>query len=281
MADNSFWTKWIAQESGIRVVALEATHACRSLTQIHKLSDRAAAHFAESIVGALLIASTHKENESVNLIVDHSAFFKKQVIDATPEGSVRGFAVAKEENPEEIFPPMLSLVYTKSHKNNWPYRGVVELKDKHMDEALINFCLQSEQLATAIGIHIEHDQKQVIRAGGILVQIMGGASTEDRKIVDEIAVEELRKNAKELSLTKKFDPHGLDALSDHSFKLMEHSPIIYKCPCTEERMIRGLRMLPNSELVDIFNHQNPVVATCDFCLKQYRLSKDLVLSAKS
>jgi molecular chaperone Hsp33 len=281
MSKSSFWTKWIAEDHGIRIVALEATEVCQSIAKTHHLEGEMASHFAESIVGALLIASTHKDNESVNLIVDHSPHFRKQVIDASPEGHVRGFVMNKSTDPLDAATPMLSVVYTKADKNHWPYRGVVEFTDPFIDEALMKFCAQSEQLLTSIGIHIERDQESVTHATGVLVQIVGGAKVDSRELVEKVKNSDLRNWAKTLASTSRFDPKEISPLSHLEFKLMEHSPATYKCPCTKERMLRGLRMLPPPELVELFSEQDPVVATCDFCLTEYRLTKEMVLKSAS
>ncbi|MGE3974823.1 MAG: Hsp33 family molecular chaperone HslO [Bdellovibrionales bacterium] len=273
----SYWTKWLAQENELRLIALNASHVCQDILKTHQLTEKKALQFAESIVGGLLIASTHKENESVNLIVDHSGELRKQVVDATPEGTVRGYVVHKDAQSEEGFPPMLSVVYTKSHKNNWPYRGVVEFNQESMGEALMSFCMQSEQLITSAGIYVS-ETPQGLQASGILLQIVGGASTQDRQLVESISSKDLHIYAKQLALSDRFDPLQMKPLSKLNFKLMEHSPVTYKCPCNSDRMTRGLKMLPRTELEDIFSTQNPIVATCDFCLKQYRFMKEDVLA---
>lgn len=278
MNKTSFWTKWVAENNGIRIVALEATQVCQAIAETHGIVGEQASHFGESIVGALLIASTHKDNESVNLIVDHSPHFRKQVIDASPEGQVRGFVMKKNPEPEEEAAPMLSVVYTRADKNHWPYRGVVEFTDPSIDEALMKFCAQSEQLLTSIGIHMSRDENKVTHATGVLVQILGGATAEARELVEKVKNSDLRNWAKTLAQTSRFDPKQISALSHLEFKLMEHSPAVYKCPCNEERMLRGLRMLPPKEITELFDEQDPVTATCDFCLSEYKLTREMVLN---
>lgn len=47
-----------------------------------------------------------------------------------------------------------------------------------------------------------------------------------------------------------------------------------KCKCTEERLIRALRLLPRSEVDDILDKEEQVEARCEFCSKVYRLSAE-------
>ena len=48
------------------------------------------------------------------------------------------------------------------------------------------------------------------------------------------------------------------------------------CKCSEERLVRSLRLLPRSEVEDILEKEEQVEARCEFCAKIYRLSPEQV-----
>jgi molecular chaperone Hsp33 len=50
----------------------------------------------------------------------------------------------------------------------------------------------------------------------------------------------------------------------------------FKCKCTEDRLVRSLRLLPRSEIDDILAKEEQVEARCEFCSKVYRMSPDQV-----
>lgn len=46
------------------------------------------------------------------------------------------------------------------------------------------------------------------------------------------------------------------------------------CQCSEDRLIRSLRLLPREEVEDILVKEEQVEARCQFCGKVYRLGKE-------
>jgi molecular chaperone Hsp33 len=50
----------------------------------------------------------------------------------------------------------------------------------------------------------------------------------------------------------------------------------FKCKCSEDRLIRSLRLLPRTEVDDILAKEEQVEARCEFCSRIYRLSPEQV-----
>ena len=46
------------------------------------------------------------------------------------------------------------------------------------------------------------------------------------------------------------------------------------CQCTEDRLMRSLRLLPLEEVEDILAKEQQIEARCQFCGKVYRLGKE-------
>ncbi len=46
------------------------------------------------------------------------------------------------------------------------------------------------------------------------------------------------------------------------------------CQCTEDRLMRSLRLLPREEVEDILAKEQQIEARCQFCGKVYRLGKE-------
>ena len=42
-----------------------------------------------------------------------------------------------------------------------------------------------------------------------------------------------------------------------------------KCPCTQERLMRSLKLLPIEDVNDILNNEQKLEARCEFCGKVY------------
>lgn len=48
------------------------------------------------------------------------------------------------------------------------------------------------------------------------------------------------------------------------------------CQCTEDRLVRSLRLLPREEVEDILAKEEQIEARCHFCGKVYTLGKEAI-----
>lgn len=46
------------------------------------------------------------------------------------------------------------------------------------------------------------------------------------------------------------------------------------CPCSEERVLRTLRLLPRSEIDDIMEKHEDIEVKCEFCGTRYELTPE-------
>jgi molecular chaperone Hsp33 len=63
----------------------------------------------------------------------------------------------------------------------------------------------------------------------------------------------------------------LDGLGMQPLQQLEPKLI---CECTEDRLLRALRLLPKEEVEEIIERQEQVEARCQFCGKVYRMGGD-------
>ena len=58
------------------------------------------------------------------------------------------------------------------------------------------------------------------------------------------------------------------------FKLLNKTPIEFRCNCSKEKFERGLISLGKKELLDILNEQGEIKVDCQFCDKVYRFNQE-------
>ena len=51
----------------------------------------------------------------------------------------------------------------------------------------------------------------------------------------------------------------------------------YECNCNKDRSLKGLATLKREELEEIFENQETIETTCEFCNKKYEFKKEEVL----
>lgn len=273
----SQWIKCIATHGNIRGVALEATELVQEMVSLHDVKGDVAQALGESVVGALMIASYCKAGERVNLNIRGSAFIQQALVDAHPDGTVRGYVVEREFKPGQVdttanFGPwgdgVLSVLRTKTGDRERPYIGTVPLVTGYLAKDLTFYWLQSEQIPSAVGIAVKVDGDKVIAAGGFLVQAMPGATAEELQEIEQ-HINEIQSLAGRL--TSDSDPVRLlsQIFQSMAFILIEEKPLRFQCRCSLERVERALTLVGVSELQDMLEKQQGASVRCDFCTKQY------------
>lgn len=275
---HSKWTKCISTQGNVRGVAIQATELVQALTQLHSLRGEAAHGFSEAVMGALLIASYCKGGERINLNIQSSGRIKQALVDAHPDGSVRGYVIEREgelvEYPDAgpFGEGTLSVLRAKEGSREQPYIGTVPLVTGHIAKDLTFYWLQSEQIPSAVGLAVTMDAKRekVMSAGGFLVQILPGATSKEVESIDK-HVSEFHSLAKAVS--ENGEPTFIlsQIFQDTAFVILEEKHLEFRCQCSWDRVTRALSLVGVDELQAMLKEDNAAEVRCDFCTKKYKL----------
>jgi molecular chaperone Hsp33 len=55
---------------------------------------------------------------------------------------------------------------------------------------------------------------------------------------------------------------------------MARKPLVWRCRCTREGVLRAVRVMGRAELEDVLRTDKRVEATCHFCNTQYVVEED-------
>jgi molecular chaperone Hsp33 len=275
-ANSSKWIKCISAQGNIRGVAIQATELVDQLARLHAVQSEGARALAEATMGALLIASYCKGSERINLNIQGSGRVKQALVDAHPDGSVRGYVI--ERDGELVGYPdagpwgegMLSVLRTKDDRRE-PYIGTVPLLTGHLAKDLTFYWVQSEQIPSAVGLAVKMDERgKITAAGGFLVQILPGAAPEEVKAIER-HIGEIESLAE--SVAGHEDPTYLlsQIFQSTAFILVEEKPLEFRCNCSWERVNRALALVGAAELNAMLTEDKAAEVRCDFCTKEYRI----------
>lgn len=278
---SSRWLKCISTEGNIRGVAIQATDLVRSMVKMHGLHGIGAQALGEAVIGAILIASYCKDKERINLNIRGSKEIFQALVDAYPDGTVRGYVVEKQvELPDDgiVFEDprqgpwgegVLSVLRTKNQEREQPYIGTVPLVTGHLAKDLTFYWMQSEQVPSAVGIAVKMEGDQIAAAGGFLVQALPGASDKEVKLIDE-HIQEMQSLAQQIAINS--DPLAIlsTIFQDTAFVILEEKPLEFKCTCSWERVRKALTLVGTAELSAMLKEDKAASVRCDFCAKEYR-----------
>ena len=280
MTPTSTWTKWITDPGHIRVVALDGSVLARELCDQQRLAPGARPGLAEAMVGALLIASSHKSNESINLNAKGSGIYRQAIIDATPEGRVRGFLIVNDEaaigENRHWGTGILSILYTKNFEGKTPYTGMVSITDGHLGSAINDYYRDSEQLTSRVGLDVTEGPELVAR--GVLVQALGGATPAELELITNLTADQLRELAALSGRPAEFTARASALLGGVKLQQTETIPLERFCTCSSERIERALKLTGEVDTLDALGSDPHLEITCDFCRHEYKITAERIKS---
>lgn len=281
---KSQWTKWLAEPGHIRIVAVEGTHLMHEMCVQQGLHGAAQTGYAEAVIGSLLIASAHKSNESINMNAQGSGVYRQAIIDASPEGRVRGFLKEQKDRSMHTYgleghngpwgSGVLSILYTKNFEGKAPYTGMVPISTGFLDEAINEYYRDSEQLVSKVGLFVESGDKSLKSARGALIQALGGATQEELESIRQLNVAKMRELASLASDPDRFIAAASELLGGRHFRRTEQQDVVAFCTCSQERIERALVLTGQEEAMEALGQDPFLTMTCDFCRREYRVSRE-------
>jgi len=246
----------------------------------HGLGLEASQGLGEAALGALLLAAGSKPGEKINLRVQGSGRHRYALVDATPEGTVRGtYHELDVSRSGELDPEkgpwgggFLSVLRTKLGESQ-PYIGTVPLATGHLAKDLAFYWAQSEQIPTAVGLFVRTEKGAIGSAMAFLVQALPGASPEEILHIERQVVELGELDGNSVGANEPIEV--LARIFQHTgFSVLEETPVRFHCSCTSERVERALALVGADELQAILKEDGSASVKCDFCSKTYEIGKE-------
>ena len=273
----------ISSDGMVQAAAICSRDMVERARQIHKTLPVATAALGRALSGCSMMGNALKgQGASLTLQFKGGGPLGTVLTVSDPEGNVRGYVT----NPQ-IDIPLRSdgkldvgtavgsegtLTVIKDLHMKDPYVGTVPLLGGEIAEDIAQYFVESEQIPTACGLGVLVDRDQSVKsAGGYLIQLMPGA-TEDTICKVEGGI--MAAGPVSAILAENDDPEALlrTVMSDFELKILETSPVSYRCYCSRDRVERAMISMGKEELKDILQQQGSCDLTCQFCDAVYHFS---------
>ena len=276
----------ISGDGGVSISVISSVNLTERARVIHGCTPVVTAALGRTLAAASMIGITLKKpGASLTVRLNGGGPAGTILVVSDNEGNVRGFV----ENPSADLPKsqsgklnvggvvgkdgMLSVIKDFAEKE--PYTGAVRLVSGEIAEDFAAYFSVSEQIpsACALGVLVDRD-RTVLAAGGYIVSLLPGAT-------DELATAVESNVAKTGAVTNVLKHGGAEALlesvmSGLSPRILDRSPVGYRCTCTRERFLNALRSLDKSELSDMKAKGETVETLCQFCEAVYHFDPALL-----
>ena len=153
-----------------------------------------------------------------------------------------------------------------------PYVGQVNLVSGEIAEDFAMYFTASEQTPSLVSLGVLVSDEKVESAGGLIVQLMPGASEEAIQSIETSAgmFMDISGTMKEYHLEGAVN----QLLLHLEPEILERRDVRYSCDCSRERVERALITLGARELTDMIDEQHGALVNCHFCKKAYGFTED-------
>ncbi len=272
----------VAADGGIRIVGAITTRLVEEARTRHSLSYVATAALGRTLTaGALLVSSMKREDSRINIQIQGDGPLGGILVDARLDGSVRGYVSA----PAVELPPNAQgkldvgaavgqngyLYVVRDSGLGYPYSSTVELVSGEIGDDLTKYLATSEQTPSALVLGVFVDQDGVEAAGGLLLQVLPKASTDERLIATlESRLGALTGFTPMLRASKTLPQIFEDIVGDMGLHIFPERQLLrFNCPCDGQRMMSALKLLGEEEIQDMIDKREPAEAVCHFCSDRY------------
>ena len=273
----------ISKDGFVKAVAVSTRELTERARQIHRMTPVATAALGRTLAAASMMGNALKgEGSSVTLQIKGGGPLGTVLAVSDNEGNVRGTVgdptvdlPLRPDGKLDVGSAVgcdgtLTVIRDLNMKE--PYVGSVGLLGGEIAEDLAAYFVESEQIPTACGLGVLVDRDQSVKAaGGYLIQLLPGA-TEDTIVKVEGGI--MAAGNVSAILDKDGDPEHLlrQVMSDFDLKILETSPVEYRCYCSRARVERALISLGKDELQQLLEEQGHCSMTCQFCDAVYDFS---------
>lgn len=275
----------ITSDGAVMAVAADTTNIAYMGKKLHHTSPVASAALGRLLTASSMMGAMLKQKEaSITLRINGGGPLGAVLAVADSKGNCRGYV----ENPQtetEYYPNGKINVgaavgkdgvinVMRDYGSGDPYLGVCKLISGEIAEDITGYYASSEQIPTvcALGVLINKEDGELLLAGGMLIQLLPGATDETiMKLEENIRKLEpvttmLAKGMSTLDMCKK-------ALDGYEVEVLDEQPINYVCTCSREKVIAAIEKLEDDEIRSLADEKGYAVANCHFCNKNHRFTK--------
>ena len=266
----------------VRVMLCETTATVQKCADIHETTPVCTAALGRLMTGTLMLGVMMKgRDESVTVQIRGDGPMGSLVAVAD-HGDVRACAddcqvelPAREDGKLDVGGAVgchgrMSVMKDLGLKEN--YIGQSELVNGEIAMDFANYFTVSEQQPSLVALGVLVSGDAVLKAGGLLIQPLPGCPDE---IIDQL---ELRSPMfADISREMTFAP--IEQLCEDWFRgmeprILERTPLRYRCTCSRERMEKALISMGRNDLQSLIDDDQGAELVCHFCRSKYNFTTE-------
>lgn len=278
--------RMLSADGAVVVTAVDSTDIVNVMQKAHKTSDLASAALGRLLTAASLMGYNLKnDTDTLTLQMRGDGPLGALIAVSDYMGNVRGYV----EEPQAQLPLNKKgkidvgggvgkgqLYVIKDMGMKEPYTGLIPLVSGEVAEDITEYYAVSEQTPTvcALGVLVDRDYS-IKYAGGYLLHLLPFTPNE---VIDKIEanLEKMDSITNMMILGKTPEDFCNMLLEGMEPNILDETVVEYKCRCSKERMLNGIRSLPNEDIKELAEDES-ITVNCRFCGTDYSFSKKELL----
>ena len=153
-----------------------------------------------------------------------------------------------------------------------PFTGTVLLRSGEIGEDFAAYFLESQQTGSVVSVGVLVDTDSSVRAaGGMIIQLLPGASEETIDIVEAVS-QQMRPMSE--TVNQGITPEELIMSLFPDAEILAHKPLQWHCDCSKEHFSDALASLRESDLEDMIQEDHGAEIICHYCRSRYTFTEE-------
>jgi molecular chaperone Hsp33 len=274
MLPESRLYSFIDQKEGFTVNFFEGQKLIHDLAIIHKVIGGGFQYFRDAILSIQPMISFLKPGEGLGVYIDSEVPYFRLKIEMSDQGQMRTLLLPEDFNQ---FPKSIKgkcRIVKLSPGEQQPYTSIIDLDDIDFHQVVNKILSESYQVNSEVFLSQSSDQSLMImklpeinvnkvqtKYTMTIEQYWKKISASTQDLYDKGTTEQS-------DIQTHFENHGLIFLGSREIK--------FKCTCSRDRMLEGVRSIVWSSGIDsVFEPNEESIETkCDYCKTSYLLLRD-------
>jgi molecular chaperone Hsp33 len=272
MLNDSKIYSFLSENDDFSVHFFDGQKLIHDLIILHHLKGQGFQFFRDAVLSIQPMISFLKPTEGLGFYIDSKIPYFCFKIETNFEGNMRTLLIPEDfdELPSHI--TGVSRLTKILPPPQTAYTSVIELSNTALGNIVNKIITESYQMNCHIEVSEDSDQS---------IMIMRLPDTRAERTPPSLEDYWEKMGPKIMDMAKKA-PSSLLELEPHfsplGFKFIGERKVKFHCPCSIERMIKGVKGLVNStSLEEVFiDNSDSLETNCDYCKTTYLITKDLV-----
>lgn len=279
----------MSADGGIKVTVATIRNLLNEMMIQHTMNPIPGDAIGRATLCALLASNGMQEEQMFQITMKGDGPLRGCVAIVTGKGEARGYVGSPSLGDDFTLKEAVGSGTVQVVKNHpdWPrpYNGITAIRHGDIDRDIGIYLAESEQRSCALAAATSFNGILCTAAGGYLVERLPDCNPETMAHMERNLAKLVKMNGDDgealptnmmLEGQTPVDIAGilLDGLGMEPLNQIEPTP---KCPCSEEKLLRSLRLLPREDVDHILEEEGKVEARCQFCGTVYRMGPEEVM----